>query len=111
MYAAALLLARVSLPRAAAQPDTTAVLSTLVVSREDGQGLPYGTIAIQPLGLTRFTDETGHLTFRRLAPGSYTLEAREIGYAPIDTVITLHASEQQSIRIALERVAIRLARI
>ena len=94
-----------------AQPDSTGVLSMLVTSRDDGQALPYGTIAIQPLGVTRFTDESGHLTVRRLAPGQYTLQAREIGFAPADTIVTVHAGEAQSITIALQRVAIRLARI
>jgi Carboxypeptidase regulatory-like domain len=94
-----------------AQPDSTGVLSMLVTSRDDGQALPYGTIAIQPIGLTRFTDESGHLTVRRLAPGQYALQAREIGFAPADTTVTVHAGEQQAVTIALSRVAIRLARI
>jgi Carboxypeptidase regulatory-like domain len=96
---------------AAAQPDTTAVLSMLVTSREDGQGLPYGTIAIQPLGFTRFTDESGRLTVRRIPPGTYTLQAREIGFAPIDTVVTLTSGDQRAVTIALGRVAVRLARV
>ena len=83
----------------------------LVTSREDGQALPYGTIAIRSLGFTRFTDEAGHLTVRRLPAGSYTIEAREIGFAPKDTVITLQTGEQRSVTIALGRVAIRLARV
>ena len=94
-----------------AQPDSTGVLSMLVTSRDDGQALPYGTIAIQPIGITRFTDESGHLTIRQLAPGQYTLQAREIGFAPADTIVTVNAGEEQSITIALHRVAIRLARI
>lgn len=111
-HARVLVLASVTLSvAAAAQPDTTAVLSTLVTSREDGRGLPYGTLAIKPLGVTRFTDETGHLTFRHVPPGTYTLEAREIGFAPKDTVVVLSAGQEQSVTIALSRVAIRLARI
>jgi hypothetical protein len=94
-----------------AQPDSTGVMSILVTSRDDGQALPYGTIAIRPLGITRFTDESGHLTIRRLAPGQYTLQAREIGFAPTDTTVTVHAGEEQSVAITLQRVAIRLARM
>jgi hypothetical protein len=94
-----------------AQPDSTGVLSMLVTSRDDGLALPYGTIAIQPLGITRFTDENGHLTIRHLAPGQYTLQAREIGFAPADTIVTVHGGDEQSITIALHRVAIRLARV
>lgn len=94
-----------------AQPDSTGVLSMLVTSRDDGQALPYGTIAIQPIGITRFTDESGHLTIRHLAPGQYTLQAREIGFAPADTIVTVHGGEELSVTIALHRVAIRLARI
>ena len=110
--ARALLLASVALSvPAAAQSDTTAVLSMLVTSHEDGQGLPYGTIAIRSLGFTRFTDETGRLTIRRLPAGSYAVEAREIGFAPKDTVVALQAGEQLSVTIALGRVAIRLARV
>jgi hypothetical protein len=111
-HARVLLLASATLSvPAAAQPDTTAVLSMLVTSREDGQGLPYGTIAIKPLGVTRFTDEAGRLTFRRVPPGTYTLEAREIGFAPADTVVVLSAGQQQTVTIALSRVAVRLARV
>ena len=94
-----------------AQPDSTGVLSMLVTSRDDGQALPYGTIAIQPLGITRFTDESGHLTVRHLAPGQYNLQAREIGFAPTDTVVTVRAGEEQTVTLTLHRVAIRLARI
>jgi len=110
--ARALCLASVALSvPAAAQSDTTAVLSMVVTSREDGQGLPYGTIAIRSLGFTRFADEAGHLTIRRLPAGSYTIEAREIGFAPRDTVVALQSGEQRSVTIALGRVAIRLARV
>jgi hypothetical protein len=110
--ARALFLASVALSvPVAAQPDTSAILSVFVTSREDGQGLPYGTIAIHSLGFTRFTDETGHLTIRRLPAGSYTIVAREIGFAPKDTVLALQSGDHQSVTIALRRVAIRLARV
>ncbi|HZS59687.1 MAG TPA: carboxypeptidase regulatory-like domain-containing protein [Gemmatimonadaceae bacterium] len=111
-HARIFLLASVTLSvPAAAQPDTTAVLSMSVTSQDGGEALPYGTIAITPLGLTRFTDENGHLTFRHVPPGTYTLRAREIGFAPKDTTVILSAGQQQSVTIALNRVAIRLARV
>jgi Carboxypeptidase regulatory-like domain len=92
-------------------PESTGVLSMLVTSRDDGQALPYGTIAIQSLAIRRFTDATGRLTLRGLPPGSYTIEAREIGFAPRDTIVTVHAGAPMEVTIPLGRVAIRLARI
>lgn len=83
----------------------------LVTSRDDGQPLPYGTITVEQLGITRFTDITGRLTFRNLAPGSYALHVREIGYAPSDTSVVLSAGAHMDVAVRLGRVAIKLARI
>jgi carboxypeptidase family protein len=92
-------------------PDATGVLSMLVTSRDDGAALPYGTIAVEQLGVTRFTDVDGRLTFRNLAPGPYTLHIREIGYGPRDTSVTVAANVPTEITVTLSRVAIKLARI
>jgi hypothetical protein len=92
-------------------PGTTGVLSMLVTSRDDGQALPYGTIAIPALAVTRFTDATGRLTLRGLPAGTYTVQVREIGFAPKDTAVAVQADAATDITIALGRVAIRLARI
>jgi hypothetical protein len=97
--------------QSAAPPDATGVLSMLVTSRDDGQALPYGTIAVEQIGITRFTDITGRLTFRNLPAGRYTLHIREIGYAPSDTSVTVTAGVPTEVTVALSRVAIQLARI
>jgi len=56
----------------------------------------------------RFTDQTGAFTFAGVAPGTYHLLARQIGYTPLDTVLAVLADSAPVLRIALSHMAIQL---
>ncbi len=94
-------------------------LVTTIVERETHAPLGFSTVTVTAVGrsdsVARFTDDAGQTLFAPLAPGRYRIRARELGFAPADTVVdfadnvphwgvvlTLHAIPQQ-----LETVDVR----
>ena len=61
------------------------MLAGVLLGRDDDQPIPYGTVTIIETGDARFTDADGHFRIGRIVPGTYTIRARQIGYAPTDT--------------------------
>jgi carboxypeptidase family protein len=96
-------------PLAAQQPGTVTLRGT-VVAAETGQPLPFSIVALVPVARQTFTTGAGEFSFHRLAPGSYRLLARQIGYTPWDTVIVLGPASDTAVvlRVALLHVAIEL---
>jgi len=94
---------------AAAQeaPYPAASISGTVVAAGSGEPLSFSVVALLPGFPPRFTDQTGVFTFTGLAPGSYRLRARQIGYNPFDTVIAV-GDPGLALRIVLSHVAIQL---
>jgi hypothetical protein len=91
-------------------PEVPGVLRISVVSRDGNEPLPFSTVGIDGVNLKRFTDTAGRITVAGLPPGSYQLTAREIGFAPWDSSIAVGPGTTD-VRVALSRVAIRIARI
>jgi len=89
-------------------PRAAASIGGTVVAGETGQPLPFSVVALLPAYSRRFTDQTGAFTFAGLAPGSYRLLVRQIGYNPLDTVFAVRADSVVGIRITLTHVAIQL---
>ncbi len=69
--------------------DSTGTLTGVLVGRDDEQPVPYGTVSVVGTEVARFTDAEGRFRLVRVPPGTYTLRARQIGYAPKDTTITI----------------------
>jgi hypothetical protein len=85
--------------RQAASPDSAAIVVT-VVQGDDQSPLPYALVALAPVAPVapspgapvlheRFANSVGVFRLSGLAPGSYRVRAREIGYAPADTSVTI----------------------
>ncbi len=85
--------------------DTSGTLTGTLVGRDDNQPVPYGTVLLVGMGDARFADADGHFRIARLAPGTYQLRARQIGYAPTDTTLLVDPGP------AVTTIAIRLARL
>jgi hypothetical protein len=68
-------------------------LVTTIVERETHAPLAYSTVTVTAVGrsdsIARFTDDAGQTLFAPLPPGRYRIRARELGFAPADTVVDL----------------------
>ena len=67
--------------------DSSGTVTGVLVARDDGQPVQYGTVLVVETDQARFTDADGHFRITRLVPGTYTLRTRQIGYLPKDTTI------------------------
>jgi Carboxypeptidase regulatory-like domain len=99
-----LLLCSVQVAPAAAQQPAVRGTVTSVDTREP---LPYSIVALNET-IRQFTGAGGVFLFSALAPGTYTLSARQIGYAPLDTTLVLRASDTLTLDLRLRHVAIEL---
>lgn len=70
--------------------------------------LPYSTVALTPGFTPRFTDDSGVFVFASLAPGSYRLVVRHIGYRPLDTAVVVAPGHALLVRAGLEPLAVEL---
>jgi hypothetical protein len=85
--------------------DSSGTLAGVLVGKEDGQPVPYGTVLIVETGEERFTSAGGAFRIAGLVPGTYTVRARQIGYAPKDTTVQIAPAP------AVTTVSIPLARL
>jgi Carboxypeptidase regulatory-like domain len=69
--------------------DSSGTLAGVIVGRDDGLPVPYGTVLIVETGEERFTTARGEFRIAGLVPGTYTVRARQIGYAPKDTTVQI----------------------
>lgn len=67
----------------------TLTLSGRIVHAEGDAAAAYGTIEVVEPGIRRFTDAQGAFALSGLAPGTYHVRARQLGFAPLDTVLLL----------------------
>jgi hypothetical protein len=76
----------------------------------------YSTVTVTAIGrpdsLARFTDDVGQTMFASLAPGSYRVRARELGFAPVDTVVTLaDTATRVAVFLRMSQIPRRLATV
>jgi hypothetical protein len=86
--------------------DTTAVLRGVVMDTA-GARVPYALVRILPSGTERFTDAQGVFAFTGLPLGTYRVQARQVGYEPFESAVSLRG-EGAALRIALRPLTIRL---
>ena len=92
----------------AAQQRPDAVQGTV---RSGGAAIPYAVVELGPLGGRQFTDDSGAFRFLNVAPGTYRLVARQIGYRPLDTTVVKLARTPLTVAVHLEPLAVELAAI
>jgi hypothetical protein len=83
-------------------------LSGALVSATNGEPLAYGTVVVGDSGREWFTDPSGQFVLTHLPSGTYRMRARQIGFAPIDTMITV-GDAPVHIVLQLQPVALKLA--
>ena len=92
--------------------DSTGVLAGTIVDAASGRPVPYGTVLLIGTDRARFADSAGSFMLTRIAPGPYRLRARQIGYSPRDTAITVaRGPSTTKVTLRLTRVAFTLAAI
>jgi hypothetical protein len=82
-------------------------VSGRVVTGPDSEPVPYSIVSLMPGYPRRLTDDSGRFQFSTVAPGTYRLQVRQIGFAPRDTVIEVRAAGLE-LRFTLERLGILL---
>jgi hypothetical protein len=86
-------------------------LTGVVVARGTGERLAYSVVGLPSLARERFATDSGVFYFGELPAGSFPLRIRRLGYAPVDTIVTISAEQSDTIRIELTRIAVQLGRI
>jgi len=82
-----------------------------VVRATTGEAIPYASVALLPAFAARFTDDSGTFVFTGVAPGTYHLVARQVGYTPHDTSIVVEAGASVTVAVALEHFVVELSAI
>ncbi len=108
---AALLLVAAAGPAAAQRPPGGRGVVRGVVTGMDGEPVPYAVVALLPGYDQRFTDEAGRFAFQQVVPGTYSLLARQVGYKPGDTTLTVAAGAAVQVSVTLEHLTVRLEAI
>jgi hypothetical protein len=85
-----------------------ATITGHIVVKGSDVGVSYSVIALRPGSTEQFTNEQGRFTLRDVRPGRVTLSVKRIGYSPLDTTISLRASETVDLRLELPLVTIQL---
>ncbi|HVD60832.1 MAG TPA: carboxypeptidase-like regulatory domain-containing protein, partial [Gemmatimonadaceae bacterium] len=100
-------------PSAVAQVTPTGGNITIsgTVIGTNGIPLPYSTVSIVETGAHRFANENGSFVITNLAPGSYHLRVKQLGFTARDTLIQVSAAAAQQIRVALEPSPFKLATV
>jgi hypothetical protein len=86
-------------------------LSGTIVSRETGEALAHAIVGIEGMDRGQFATEDGTFFFGDLGFGSVRLHVRRIGFQPFDTTLTLVRGAQNTVRVALQRVAVQLSEV
>ncbi|MGD0992515.1 MAG: carboxypeptidase-like regulatory domain-containing protein [Gemmatimonadales bacterium] len=82
-----------------------------VVRSTLGEAIPYAVVALEPGSPRRFTDDSGAFAFPGLAPGTYHLRARQVGYKPFDTTLTVAPGSVVMVVASLEHLVVELEEI
>lgn len=97
---------------ARAQEITGATLSISgTVRGSNGSPLPFSTASLRETGVERFANELGEFVLANLAPGTYHLRVKQLGFAAFDTAIVLSPGQQARLHLVLSPIAFKLATV
>jgi hypothetical protein len=95
-------------------PETGAIapgavtVSGTIVADETNHPISFSTVRLQPLGRERFTDQDGKFIYYAVAPGTYQMHVRQVGYLPQDTTFTVTANVPVILSLRMTRIATAL---
>ena len=96
---------------AAAQSKTDANIVGHVVELGTDDHLPGITIAIEGTAFGATTDASGHYAIRNLAPGTYTVQARCIGYLTATERVTVNRNQTVELNFTITPDAFNLDQV
>ena len=82
-----------------------------VVRSTLGDPIPWAVVVLEPGVPRRFTDDSGTFAVPGLAPGTYRLHARQVGYKPFDTTVVVTGDSAVVVSVALEHLVVELEAI
>lgn len=97
-----------ALPVALVAQGGTLITGTVVGT--NGTPLPYSTVSLEGLTAKKLTNPEGRFSFRVDSAGDYRLRVRQLGFAPVDTVVRFEGKPLQ-LTLVLQPVAFRLASV
>lgn len=100
--------AGISLSAAHAQ---SSVVRGQVVLKDDGQPLPYTTVALPSQGMQRLTTDSGTFVLVDVPPGEVRLRFKRIGFAPMDTLVVVAPGSTLQIHVQMTHLAIPLPEV
>jgi carboxypeptidase family protein len=83
-------------------------VSGTIVADESNHPISFSTVRLQPIGRDRFTDQDGKFAYYAVAPGTYQLHVRQVGYLPQDTTFTVTANVPVVFQFRMTRIATAL---
>lgn len=104
----ALLLLSARAARAQQRPDSSGAIIAIVTAAESGAPLGYSTLTVAARNIERLTDERGDVTLPSLAPGTFELLVRHLGYSPRRVSVVVRAGASDTVRVALTHIAVSL---
>src|SRR5215472_10377636 len=97
----ALILGTALLASFAQAQDTVGVIRGTVVSAEHGEPLSYATVTVDSTKAVVFADSSGVFRIGRVAPGGHHVRARDLGYAPADTMVEVGTGQTLDLKLVL----------
>jgi len=99
----------IAIPGAAQEPAARGLLRVSVTAASSEVPLPYAVLSITQLNLERFSDARGRIVIPDVAPNTYDVVIRRLGYVPFRGKVTVRAGEPTELNVQLTRVAQRLS--
>lgn len=81
------------------------------VRDETGNAIPRVAVALRGSGLSTATDANGRFALSTVPAGDWVLEVRALGFAPVDSVIRVGASDGLNLSVTLTRRVLDLGSI
>lgn len=91
-----------------AQDTTRGTVRGVALADEGGERIAYALVELVPGHAPRFSDEAGGFFFASVAPGTYRLIVRQVGYAPKDTELVVGPATP-ALRIELRHLPVQVA--
>ena len=89
----------------------TGTIHGRVTDGVSGRGIPEAQVSINGTRLGALTNTTGDFSIAAVPTGSRTIEARRIGYQPVERTITVAAGDNDVGTIALQVSAVNLSEV
>ena len=89
---------------------SSGLITGIVIGSVGERPLPYSTVSLEGVTQRRLTSPEGRFSFKVDSAGSYRLRIRQLGFAPLDTVIAFNGTTLQ-LTLTLRPVAFRLASV